>query len=88
MYLWGLYWVEGLLFWEVMGQVAGGKRTVWGVLTAVGAVVSLAAYGFYERLLWLWARSHLVSMGYILLQMLLFWGAHAVYLSEALTILD
>lgn len=29
-------------------------------------------------------NTHMVSVGYFLLQILLFWGVHAVYLSEGL----
>jgi hypothetical protein len=33
-------------------------------------------------MLWLWKNTHMIAVGYFLVQVLLFWGTHAVYLAE------
>jgi hypothetical protein len=51
-------------------------------------VITIPSYIIYERLLWLWRNTHMISVGYFLVQILLFWGVHSVYLAEIIALRD
>lgn len=64
-----------------MNKANKRKQVIWNVLTILNVFLSICSYSFMERLYWLWTHTHIVAIGYILVQILLFWGTHAVYLS-------
>lgn len=71
-----------------MPKLNRNKQIIWNVLTVMAIVLSMCSYLFYRRLIWVWENTHFISIGYILIQLLLFWGTHSVYLSESLTLLE
>lgn len=61
---------------------------MWRVLTVMMVVVSGMTLGIYWRVVGLWQTTHFVSVGFFVVQGLVFWGVHAVYLSEGLIVLE
>ena len=71
-----------------MRRANKSQQLIWNTLTLMLGVITIPTYFFYERLIWIWHNTHMISVGYFLLQILVFWGVHSVYLSEMLIILD
>lgn len=87
-HLWGLYYLEGQAYASIMKAASKRQQVIWNTLTLMMSVISIMSYGIYARVVNMWKNSHMVSVGYFLVQILLFWGVHAVYLSESLLILE
>jgi hypothetical protein len=64
-----------------MKRVNKKQQIICNLLAILSVVISMSSLVFYERLKWLWMNTHFISIGYIFVQVLLFWGTHAVFLS-------
>lgn len=87
-HIWGLFALESRIYSSILDRLCKDKQIIWNTLTIMATVISICSYCFYERMLSIWTNSHLISVGYYFIQILLFWGVHAIYLSEALIIED
>lgn len=87
-HIWGLFALESRIYSSILDKLCKDKQVIWNTLTIMATVISLCSYCFYERMISIWTNSHLISVGYYFIQVLLFWGVHAIYLSEALIIED
>ena len=60
--------------------------TITTVLFVASWAVSAVGYFIFHHFYWLYQHTHIAGVSYLLVGQLVFWIAHAVYLSESLTI--
>lgn len=79
-----LFCLEMLAYHPIMACLNPKGQITWNILSIMLVVIATPTYILYERTVELWTHTHMVSVGYFLLQILLFWGVHVVYLAEGL----
>lgn len=82
--IYSLYILQIVNYHKIMQVNANNKKQqiICTVLTLLIFVIGIPTLCIYERMLWLWKNTHMIAVGYFLVQVLLFWGTHAVYLAE------
>lgn len=62
------------------------KKVIWNIVTLLMLVLTIHTYFIQKRVLHLWTNTHFVPVGYLFVQLLIFWVPQVIYLNEGLSL--